>query len=206
MGSITELLANNAAWAARCREDNPNFFQDLAAVHKPRYLWIGCSDARVPANTLLGVRPGEVFVHRNIANQVSPSDGSGLAVIQYAVETLQVSDIIVCGHDGCGGIQVALGIAKVGSTVDTWLQPIKELSLRYQEELAAIKDPVRRTSRLAELNVRQQVLNVCQASSVQQAWQAGRALAVHGLVYAIEDGLLKGLDLRISGMDDLAAI
>jgi len=202
MGSINHLLANNAAWAARCLQENSSFFQDLAAVHSPNYLWIGCSDARVPANTLLGLKPGEVFVHRNIANQVPPSDLNCLAVIQHAVESLKVKDIIVCGHYGCGGIQGALGIQGVGRIVHNWLGPLKDLSLRNQEDLDAIPDPIRRANRLSELNVRQQVLNVCQTSCVQEAWKAGRELSVHGLVYAIEDGLLRSLDLCISGQGD----
>lgn len=199
MGSIQHLLDNNAAWAAQCCSGNQNFFQDLVAVQRANYLWIGCSDARVPANTLLGLKPGEVFVHRNIANQVPSADLNCLAVIQHAIETLQVNDIIVCGHYGCNGIQGVLGMQKVGSTVNDWLSGLKSLCVQHQTELDAITDPTHRANRLAELNVQQQVLNVCQTSFAQNAWKAGKELAVHGLIYSIQDGLLKNLRISVSG-------
>lgn len=203
MGSIKHLLANNKAWAERCLEDNPSYFSELTAIHNPNYLWIGCSDARVPANTLLGLRSGEVFVHRNIANQVLHSDLNCLAVIQHAVEALNVKEIIVCGHYGCGGIQGALGIQKVGIDVEHWIRPIKDLRAKHSAKLEATKDPVKRTNQLCELNVRAQVLHVCQTSFVQDAWKAGKDLSVHGLIYAIEDGLLRCIDLRISSQEEL---
>ena len=206
MNRITRLLANNKLWAAHCLTQDPAHFARLAAVHAPDFLWIGCSDARVPANTLLGLKSGEVFVHRNIANQVSSADLNGLSVIQFAVESLRVKDIIVCGHHGCGGIQAVLGIQKVGAVVNKWLAPLRELSLQHQKEFDAIRDPVLRTNRLSELNVRAQVLNVCETSFVQEAWEAGRDLSIHGLVYDINDGLLRSLALSISGKTNLAAI
>lgn len=203
MGSIKHLLENNRAWAARCLKDDPNYFSELKAIHDPNYLWIGCSDARVPANTLLGLKSGEVFVHRNIANQVSHLDLNCLSVIQHAVEALQVKDIIVCGHYGCGGIQGALGIQKVGVDVDHWIRPIKDIYAKYRAELEATKDPVKRTNQLCELNVRAQVLHVCQTSFVRDAWSAGKELSVHGLIYSIEDGLLRCIDLRISSEEEM---
>ena len=206
MSSIAPLLANNAAWAAARLQENPNYFQDLAAVHSPGYLWIGCSDARVPANTLLGLKPGEVFVHRNIANQVLPVDLNCLAVVQHAVEALRVKDIIICGHYGCGGIQGALGLQGVGTAVDFWLTPLKELSKQHRKNLLAIPDPIQRANRLSEINTRQQVLNLSQTTVVQEAWRAGRDLTVHGLIYAIEDGLLRGLNLCVSGKKDLEGL
>jgi len=205
LSSIKNLLANNAAWAARCLQDDPGFFQKLAAVHQPRYLWIGCSDARVPANTLLGVNPGEVFVHRNIANQVSPYDSiNAPSAIDHAVTTLGAGDVIICGHYGCSGIQGILGIQRVEESVRDWLRPLQELYLRHREEIDAIPDLTEREHRLVELNVQQQVLNICQKGSIQQAWKTGRDLSVHGLVYALEDGLLRSLDLCISGISDLS--
>lgn len=205
MGSIKHLLHNNVRWAAQAREEDPDFFKVLAAEHKPKYLWIGCADARVPANELLGLKPGDVFVHRNIGNQVPASDSNSLAVIQYAVETLRVTDIIVCGHYGCGGVQGALGWQKVGDYVEHWVSPIREVSRLHQEELDGLPTPVQRANRLAELNVREQVLNVCDTSFARQAWDMGRALSVHGLVYAIGDGILHSLGLHISGQSELDA-
>ncbi len=203
MSSIRHLLTNNAAWAARCCQGNPSYFQDLAAVHQPEFLWIGCSDARVPANTLVGLKSGEVFVHRNIANQVSPTDLNCLAVVQHAVESLRVKDIIICGHYGCAGIQAALNLVDVGETVDTWLHLLKKIALQHTTELDAIRDPVLRANRLSEINVRAQVRNIGRTPFVRKAWQDEQDLSIHGFVYAIEDGLLKTLDLCISGSADL---
>ena len=173
--SLHQLLKKNAAWAEKCVHDSPNFFRDLSGIQSPQYLWIGCSDARVPANTLLGLKPGEVFVHRNIANQVLLSDLNCMAVLQHAIETLHIKEIIVCGHYGCGGVQGVLGLQAIGAEVAKWLQPLRTLCLQKKAELDVIHDVEKRSEKLAELNVHQQVLNLCQTSFVQKAWQIGRA-------------------------------
>src|SRR3990167_180341 len=178
MKSIDRLLANNKTWAKQCLKENPRYFQNLVGIQNPNFLWIGCSDARVPANTIVGLNPGEVFVHRNIANQIFPSDLNCLLVIQFAVEFLKVKDIIVCGHYGCGGVQNAVEKKRLG-LIDRWLKPIKELSLQHKTELEKITDPEQRLNRLSELNIRQQVLNACATDSVQTAWKAGQGLLVH---------------------------
>jgi len=195
-----QLLNNNAQWAAKCLKEDPNYFKDLAAIQQPDYLWIGCSDARVPANTIVGLKPGEVFVHRNIANQVAPSDMNCLSVIQFAVEYLHVKQIIVCGHYGCAGVVSALERRRLG-LIDHWLKPIQELSWLYRQKLDLIQDPTQKANRLCELNVRRQVFNVCATNFVREAWEKGRELSVVGMIYNINDGLLKNLDLCVSQKD-----
>lgn len=202
MKPIDRLLANNKSWAKQCVKDNPHYFQDLVGIQNPQYLWIGCSDARVPANTIVGLNPGEVFVHRNVANQIQPSDLNGLSVIQFAVEFLQVKDIIVCGHYGCGGVKGALENKKLG-LIDKWLRPIKELATRNKTELDKLPDFDQRLSKLCEINIHNQVLNVCNTKDVRAAWKSGRALSVHGVVYDLHDGLIKSLDLCISSPEDV---
>jgi len=205
MKSIDRLLANNRSWAQQCVKENPNYFKNLVGIQNPQYLWIGCSDARVPANTIVGLNPGEVFVHRNIANQIIPSDLNCLSVIQFAVEFLQVKDIIVCGHYGCGGVKGALEGKPLG-LIDDWLRHIRDLSFRNKIELEKIPNFDQRLNRLCELNIRQQVLNMCGTNSVQEAWDVGRQLSVHGMVYDLHDGLLKNLDLCISSKEDVKRI
>lgn len=205
MNSIDQLLANNKAWAKQCVQDNPDYFKNLAGIQNPKYLWIGCSDARVPANTIVGLNPGEVFVHRNVANQIIDSDLNCLSVIQFAVEFLKVKDIIVCGHYGCGGVQGALENKKLG-IIDHWLKHIKDLSVCNKAELEKISDFDHRLNRLCELNVHQQVLNVCHTNSVQEAWKAGQPLSVHGVVYNLHDGLIKNLNLCVSSKEDVKHI
>ena len=205
MKSIDRLLANNQAWAQQCVRENPDYFQSLVDIQNPQYLWIGCSDARVPANTIVGLNPGEVFVHRNVANQVIHSDLNCLSVIQFAVEFLQVKDIIVCGHYGCGGVRGAFEDKRLG-LIDNWLRHIKDLASRHKAELGKIPDFTQRLNRLCELNAHQQVINTCSTSSVQEAWEAGRDLSVHGLVYDLRDGLLKSLDLCVSSKEELEKI
>jgi carbonic anhydrase len=196
-----ELLQRNAEWAAeRCAAD-PDYFRKLAAQHAPAFLWIGCSDARVPANTLVGLDPGEVFVHRNIANQVLPRDINTRSVIDYAVGTLKVEHIFVVGHYGCGGINAALSRRSLG-VLDAWLADIRELWLNHEQELAALPEEAR-ADRLAEINVQRQVLNVGRFAAVQQAWREGRALKVHGWVYDIHDGRLREIAAPLSGVEDL---
>ena len=201
MKPIDRLLANNKSWARQCLKENPHFFQDLVGIQNPQYLWIGCSDARVPANTIVGLNPGEVFVHRNIANQIIPSDLNCLSVIQFAVEFLKVKNIIVCGHYGCGGVQGALENKKLG-LIDKWLAPIKDLSKRNKAQLENIPDFDQRLSKLCELNIHQQVRNACHTETVRKAWKEGQPLSVHGVVYDLHDGLIKSLDLCISSVED----
>ena len=185
--------------------ENPAFFTDLAAQQAPPYLWIGCADSRVPANQIVGVKPGEVFVHRNVANVVSHTDFNCLSVVQYAVDVLKVKHIIVCGHYGCGGVAAALDDRPLG-LIDNWLRHIKDV---YEwSELAADDglDPEVRANRLCELNVQAQVHNVCGTTIVQDAWRRNQELAVHGWVYSLHDGLLKDLNVTISNTDQLAHI
>jgi len=196
-----ELLAHNRAWAAARIGEDPDYFSRLAQQHAPTFLWIGCSDARVPANTLVGLEPGEVFVHRNIANQVLPRDVNVRAIIDYAVGTLQVRHIFVVGHYGCGGVAAALSRQSLG-VLDAWLADLRELWLHHEAELAALPER-ERTNALAELNVKRQVMNVGRFAAVQQAWREGRDLHVHGWIYDIHDGLLKDLGVRLSSIDDI---
>lgn len=201
MKSIEQLLKNNKTWAKQCLQENPDYFKKLTGIQNPQYLWIGCSDARVPANTIVGLNPGEVFVHRNVANQIIHSDLNCLSVIQFAVEFLQVKDIIVCGHYGCGGVKGALEGKRLG-LIDNWIRHIKDLSHRHKTELDKITDFDQRVNRLCELNTHQQVINICGASSVQEAWETGRPLSIHGVVYDLRDGLLKSLDYSISSQEE----
>lgn len=202
MKPIDLLLSNNKAWAQQCLKENPRYFQNLVGIQNPQYLWIGCSDARVPANTIVGLNPGEVFVHRNIANQIIHSDLNCLSVIQFAVEFLHVKNIIVCGHYGCGGVKGALEDKRLG-LIDNWLRHIKDLSVRHKAELEKIADFDQRLNKLCEINVHQQVLNLCGTTSVQEAWEEGRPLSIHGVVYDLHDGLLKNLNLCISSKEDI---
>jgi carbonic anhydrase len=186
-------------------EENPGFFTELAGQQAPPYLWIGCADSRVPANQIVGVKPGEVFVHRNVANVVSHTDFNCLSVVQYAVDVLKVQHIIACGHYGCGGVAGALDDRPLG-LLDNWLRHIKDV---YEwSELAADDglDPEVRANRLCELNVKAQVHNVCGTTIVQDAWRRNQELAVHGWVYSLSDGLLKDLDVTVANADQLAHI
>jgi len=198
MSELQRLLDNNRRWAERQVQEDPQYFRRLASLQAPQYLWIGCSDSRVPANQITGLMPGEVFVHRNVANLVVHTDINCLSVIQFAVETLGVRHIIVCGHYGCGGVGAACENRQLG-LIDNWLRHIKDLIAQYQAELDVITDPAARSNRVCELNVIEQVRNVCQTTIVQNAWARGQALSVHGLVYGLGDGLLRDLAVRISG-------
>lgn len=199
--SLDELLASNRRWAAAIRKGDPQFFERLAAQQAPRYLWIGCADSRVPATQICGLNPGEIFVHRNVANVVVHTDLNCLSVLEYAVEVLQVEHVIVCGHFGCGGVRAALGSDRLG-LVDNWLQHVRDVALTHRDRLAALPDEGARSDLLCKLNVAQQVGNVCRTTVVRHAWRAGRPLAVHGLVYGVEDGLLHDLDLHLTAPDD----
>ncbi len=202
MRILKDLFNNNRAWAARMLTQDPTFFQTLAAQHAPEYLWIGCSDSRVPANEIIGKMPGEVFVHRNVANIVVHTDLNCLSVIQYAVEVLQVKHIIVCGHYGCGGVSAAMQHKEFG-LIDNWLRHLKDIYRRHEYELDSIDDHKQRQNRFCECNVIEQVHNVCHTTIVQGAWRRGQSLAVHGWVYGLDDGLLKDLDLTIASADEL---
>jgi len=188
---LAELFANNRAWAAEQLARDPGFFRQLAERQSPEYLWIGCSDSRVPANQIVGLAPGEVFVHRNVANVVVHTDLNCLSVLQYAVDVLGVRHVIVCGHYGCGGVRAALDGARHG-LIDNWLRHVLDVAGKHADELAELAAG-RRFERLCELNVVEQVGNVCQTTIVEDAWARGQELTVHGLVYGLEDGLLRDL-------------
>jgi carbonic anhydrase len=173
-----------------------DFFTRLSRQQAPEYLWIGCSDSRVPANQITGLLPGEMFVHRNIANLVEHTDVNCLSVLQFAIDVLQVKHVIVCGHYGCGGVRAAMSTQPLG-LIDNWLRHIRDVQLWNREELMAIEDLEARTNRLAELNVEAQVANVCHTTIVQDAWRRGQSLAVHGWIYSLADGLLRDLGLAV---------
>ena len=204
MSGIPELLENNRRWSQGVTDQNPEFFEQLALGQSPEVLWIGCADSRVPANQVIGLDPGEVFVHRNIANVVVHSDFNCLSVIEYAVAMLKVSHVIVCGHYGCGGVQAASQNHQLG-LIDNWLRHIRDVRNHHETELGAIEDDDARLNRLCELNVVEQVYNVCSTTIVQQAWNRGQALAVHGLIYNLKDGLLKDLTTTFTGPENLPA-
>jgi carbonic anhydrase len=199
---LQECFVANRKWAAQELKEDPDFFQRLGSIHKPDLLWIGCSDARLPPNEIIGRRTGELFVHRNVANLVVHSDLNCLSVLQFAVEVLGVKHIVVCGHYGCGGIETALD-RKPHGLIDNWLRHVRDVRMAHDDELEAIDDPVARVNRLAELNVKAQVANVCHTTIVQDAWRRGQELAVHGWIYALTDGLLRDLGLCIESPDQI---
>src|SRR5882724_2831406 len=191
--TLSHLFDNNKAWAGRIRQQDPEFFLKLSRQQLPGYLWIGCSDSRVPANEIVGLLPGELFVHRNIANLVVHTDLNCLSVLQFAVDILKVRHVIICGHYGCSGIHAALHGHKVG-LADNWLRHVQDVRESHAAELDAIADPAARERRLCELNVMAQVRHVCEATVVQDGWASGRPLAVHGWIYGLDDGLLHDLN------------
>ncbi len=203
--SYLKLLKNNKAWVAEQNRNDPNFFKELAQGQNPEYLWIGCSDSRVPANQITGTKSGEVFVHRNIANMVVHSDMNMLSVLSYAVEVLKVKHIIVCGHYGCGGVLAAMGNKQFG-LIDNWLRHIKDVYRLHYKELDALADKELRARRFVEVNVIQQVYDLAKTSIVQNAWRKKQPLHVHGWVYDVKDGLIKDLKVSFTGMKDLHAI
>lgn len=205
MSDLEQLFDNNRRWAQSQVACAPDFFERLAALQSPQYLWIGCSDSRVPANQIVDLAPGEVFVHRNVANLVVNTDMNCLSVIQFAVEVLKVQHIIVCGHYGCGGVQAACENRQLG-LIDNWLRNIKDVYRRHQRELEAIAELPSRANRLCELNVVEQVRNVCHTTIVQNAWASGQKLGVHGLIYGLADGLLRDLAVHIDGPGQLATV
>lgn len=199
-----QIFENNKKWVEETKKNNPKFFDELANGQKPPILWIGCSDSRVPANEITGTKPGEIFVHRNIANMVIHSDMNMLSVLDYAVNVLNVTHVIVCGHYGCGGVITAMGNKQVG-IIDNWLRHIKDVYRLHFKELEAIKDPKERANRFVELNVIEQVLDLSKTSIVQNAWRNGQKLYLHGLVYDIANGYLKDLDVTVENANDLPA-
>ena len=205
MKVLKQLFENNRKWASSQIQSDPDFFNRLLKQQSPEYLWIGCSDSRVPANEIVGLLPGELFVHRNVANLVVKNDLNCLSVIQFAVEALKIKHIIVCGHYGCGGVKAVLDNAKIG-LVDEWLDNLKPVKEDYQQKLFEIKNDVSRFNKLCELNVIEQVLNVCKTDIVKKAWQRDQNLTVHGWIYDIKDGLLQDLDVCVSNSDNIEEV
>lgn len=197
MRVLKHLFENNQRWAAHQLASDPQFFEKLAAQQAPQYLWIGCADSRVPANTITGLTPGEVFVHRNVANLVVHSDLNCLSVIQYAVDVLSVMHIIVCGHYGCGGVAAAMQTREFG-LIDNWLRHLKDVYQKHEAMLNSIEDEAHRFARFCEVNIVEQVFNVCHTTIVQGAWRRGQELSVHGWIYGLSDGLLKDLGVCIT--------
>ena len=198
---IQNLFANNRRWATQIQRDDPGFFQRLAQQQTPQYLWIGCSDSRVPANQITGLVPGEVFVHRNVANVVSQTDLNAMSVVDFAIRTLKVRHVIVCGHYGCAGVKAAMDENTEG-VVDHWLSGIRDLWERHRSDLADL-DPVSAAERLCELNVVQQVKSLCQSTVIKQAWERSQAVDIHGWIYGLNDGLLRNLGVRITSLAEL---
>jgi len=189
---IDRLLKHNTGWAAAKRRNDPDYFKRLAALQKPEYLWIGCSDSRVPANVITGLEPGEVFVHRNVANLVHRADLNLLSVLEFAVEALEVKHIIVCGHYGCGGVHAAMDGHRHG-IIDHWLQPIRDVANKYDDDLSGLKNDQEMHNRLCELSIESQVRNLSRTPVIRSAWKRGKDLQIHGWVYGLHDGLLRDL-------------
>jgi len=202
MNELQQLIHNNARWANAIKDSDPEFFARLARQQAPEYLWIGCSDARVPANEIVGLPPGDVFVHRNVGNLVLHTDMNCLSVLQYAVDVLRVKHILVTGHYGCGGIRAALQDMQLG-LIDGWLHSIRELAWEQREALARCPSMEAKVDLLCELNVAAQVANVSHTGIVQNAWQRGQSLAVHGCIYGIKDGIWKDLQVTVRGLEQV---
>lgn len=199
---LDDCFAANRRWAKAAVEEDPQFFKRLESIHRPDLLWIGCSDARLPPNEIIGRQSGELFVHRNVANLVEHTDVNCLSVLQYAIDVLQVKHIIVCGHYGCGGIRAAMQAQPLG-LIDNWLRHVRDVQLWNREELSAIGDFDKRANRLAELNVEAQVANVCHTTIVQDAWRRGQPLTIHGWIYSLGDGLLRDLGIGIGAIEQI---
>jgi carbonic anhydrase len=199
--NLEHLLEKNKRWSDSVKQREPDFFTELAKQQSPEFLWIGCSDSRVAANTIVGLQPGEIFVHRNIANIVTHTDMNCLSVIQFAVEVLKVRHIIVTGHYGCGGVLAAMEDARHG-LIDNWLRHIQDTASLYEEYLQSLSDNETRFDKLCELNVIEQVINVAETTTVQDAWARGQEVAVHGLVYGLSDGILRDLDVSVDRRRD----
>ncbi len=190
---LTDLLDHNVLWATERRREDPDYFNRLSALQRPDYLWIGCSDSRVPANVITGLQPGEVFVHRNVANLVHRADLNLLSVLEFAVESLEIKHIIVCGHYGCGGVKAAMDGERHG-IIDHWLQPIRDVADENEVALDKIRDPDTRLNQLCELSIKAQVNGLARTPIIRSAWKRGRELAIHGWIYGLKDGLLRDLD------------
>jgi len=203
MEGLEDLFANNRAWADEVKRVDPLFFEKLAGQQSPEYLWIGCSDSRVPANQIVGLDPGEIFVHRNVANVVAHTDFNCLTVLQYAIDVLKVKHVIVVGHYGCGGVKAAYENADNG-LIDNWLRNIKDVLSHNRERINMLPEGEQRVDLLCELNVTSQVANVCHTTIAQNAWARGQSLSVHGLVYSLRDGLLKDLDCTVTGPEQIS--
>jgi len=203
--TLSHLFDNNKAWAGRIRQQDPDFFLKLSQQQFPRYLWIGCSDSRVPANQIVGLSPGELFVHRNLANLVVHTDLNCLSVIQFAVDILKVRHIIVCGHYGCSGVQAAFRHDRLGLS-DNWLRHVQDVREKHRKLLAGASEDAGASQRLCELNVIEQVANVCQTSIARDAWERGQELAVHGWIYGLEDGLLRDLKSTVTGFQETTSV
>jgi carbonic anhydrase len=203
MRVLHELFANNRVWAEEMTRGDPHYFVRHARHQSPAYLWIGCSDSRVPVNHIVGLQPGDVFVHRNVANLVVHTDLNCLSAMQFAVDVLRVGHIIVCGHYGCGGVLAALRDDKLG-LIDNWLRHVQHVARKHQTHLKSLASETQRHQRLCELNVMEQVLHACQTTVVRNAWERGQALAVHGWIYGLDDGLLRDLGMCIACEADLA--
>lgn len=203
MRNLQRLFDQNRVWAETLSQQDPDFFPRLARQQKPEYLWIGCADSRVPANEIVGLLPGELFVHRNIANVVVHTDLNCLSVMQFAVDVLQVRHVIVCGHYGCSGVRAALQRSRVG-LADNWLRHVQDVSEKHAAALAPLPDADQRADRLCEFNVLEQVANVCQTTIVRDAWERGQELSVHGWIYGLRDGRLHDLEMTVTRLDELA--
>ncbi|MEP6699060.1 MAG: carbonate dehydratase [Verrucomicrobiota bacterium] len=204
MSMLDNLFASNRAWAERIRKQDPDFFLKLSRQQSPSYLWIGCSDSRVPANEIVGLLPGELFVHRNVANLVVHTDLNCLSVMQFAVDMLKVSHIIVCGHYGCSGVRAALRGDRLGLS-DNWLRHVQDVKHKHDRILANIGDETQASNRLCELNVIEQVVNVCQTTIVCDAWDRDQPLSVHGWIYGLKDGLLRDLNTTATNLSEAAS-
>ena len=204
MPELQQLFDNNVEWSESIKQEDPTFFEKLAKQQAPEYLWIGCSDARVPANEIVGMLPGDLFVHRNVGNVVIHTDLNCLSVLQYAVDVLKVKHILVTGHYGCGGVRAAMKDNQLG-LIDGWLRTIRDLYYENYDDLAAIENEEERVDRLCELNVIQQVSNVCHTAIIQNAWHRGQKLSVYGCIYGIKDGLWKNLNVTVKGIDQIPA-
>ncbi|QIB66655.1 carbonate dehydratase [Kineobactrum salinum] len=205
MSGVDELFDNNRAWALSVKTSDPEFFEKLANQQSPEYLWIGCSDSRVPANQIVGLLPGEVFVHRNVANMVVHTDFNCLTVLQYAVDVLQVKHVLVVGHYNCGGVRAAYENRDNG-LIDNWLRNIKDVQQRHRRRIAALETDDARVDLLCELNVVSQVSNVCHTTIVQNAWRRGQPLAVHGWIYSLKDGLITDLECTVNGPEQISEV
>jgi carbonic anhydrase len=205
MKKLPQLFAHNRDWSRRMHEQDPEFFRKLAQQQSPDYLWIGCSDSRVPANQIVGLLPGELFVHRNVANVVVHTDLNCLSVMQFAVDVLKVKHIIVCGHYGCSGVRAALRRDRIGLS-DNWLRHVQDVHQKHAALLAKEGDETAAANKLCELNVIEQVANVCQTTIARDAWERGQELSVHGWIYGIQDGLLRDLNATVSGNGEATGI